>query len=284
MKLTGKKILIFGASGVIGRAILMKYAHEGADIIFSGGSKEKVLELEKVLLNESIKIKGIPVDVTSKNEIHNFFAEIGNIFDRVDIVIIAFGIYGGIGALSDIDIDEWKKAFEVNLFGTVSVLQETIPLLKKSKKGKIIIFAGGGEGPKLNLSSYVSSKAATVRMVETLAGELKPFGIDINSVAPGAINSQFTKKLIEAGPEKVGIDTYEEATKQMNGEIETVDPSRVAALAMFLADSDSDGITGKIISVPHDPWADFGKYKSEIIGSDVYTFRRIKPKDRGYEW
>jgi NAD(P)-dependent dehydrogenase (short-subunit alcohol dehydrogenase family) len=131
-------------------------------------------------------------------------------------------------------------------------------------------------------SAYAASKAAVVRFGETLAEELREFGVDVNCVAPGAMNTKFLDEALEAGPEKIGRAAYEQAVKQKkNG---GVPPERAAALCAFLASAASDGITGKLISAVWDPWEKLAKHKKELASTDIYTLRRIVPQDRGKSW
>jgi NAD(P)-dependent dehydrogenase (short-subunit alcohol dehydrogenase family) len=212
------------------------------------------------------------------------FKKIAKKHKKIDILVIATGIYGAIGKLHETKLEDWKEAVDVNLFGTVNAISNAFPIISKNNNSKIVIFAGGGEGPKPHFSSYVSSKAATIRLMETLAQELKEFGIEINAIAPGAVVSQFNDRLIKAGAKKAGDAAYKEALEQVKGERETVPPEKVAELALFLSTVDSGGVTGRTFSTIHDPWKSIAQFKKDLMESDVYTFRRIKPKDRGYDW
>jgi NAD(P)-dependent dehydrogenase (short-subunit alcohol dehydrogenase family) len=118
--------------------------------------------------------------------------------------------------------------------------------------------------------------------METLAEEVKADGIYVNSIAPGALNTRLLDEVLEAGPEKVGKSFYERALKQ---KAEGGAPlERGAELAVFLASAASDGLTGKLISAMWDPWESIPKHMADLLMSDVYTLRRIVPKDRGQSW
>jgi NAD(P)-dependent dehydrogenase (short-subunit alcohol dehydrogenase family) len=118
--------------------------------------------------------------------------------------------------------------------------------------------------------------------METLAEEVKTLGIDVNSIAPGALNTRLLDEVLEAGPEKVSKSFYERALKQKT---EGGSPlERGAELALFLASAKSDGITGKLISAIWDPWDRFPEHLDDLQKTDIYTLRRIIPKDRGMDW
>src|SRR5205823_2003331 len=120
-----------------------------------------------------------------------------------------------------------------------------------------------------------ASKAAVVRFGETLAEEVRDFGIDVNSVAPGALNTRLLNEVLAAGPQVVGTAFYEQSRKQST---DGGTPLEVgASLCVFLASSESDGITGKLISAVWDPWSDLPGHLDELTRSDLYTLRRITP-------
>jgi len=106
-------------------------------------------------------------------------------------------------------------------------------------------------------------------------------GIDVNAVAPGALNTRLTDQIVEAGPERVGEQLYKRAVQWQAG---GATPLEVGAdLVTFLASSESDGISGRLIAAVWDPWREFPSQRERIAASDVYTLRRIVPSDRGWE-
>ena len=133
-----------------------------------------------------------------------------------------------------------------------------------------------------NISSYAASKAAVVRLMETLALELQPHHIDVNAIAPGALNTRLVDEVLAAGPEKVGADFYAQNRKWK--EEGATSPALGAALAVYLASAESDGITGRLISAQWDPWAKLHEHRDELTKSDIYCLRRIVPEDRGKKW
>lgn len=283
MKLNGKTALITGATGTIGNAIARAFAREGCNLILCGLSKKKIEMLRKEFTSYKLaRISVVRVDVSNKKSLQSLFRKVTENFKIIDILVTTAGTYGAIGTIEQIEPEEWMEAVEVNLLGTFMTIKYALPYLRKSPRAKIISFAGGGEGSLPNRSSYVSSKSGVSRMVETLANELAP--IDINTISPGLVTSGLVDELIKAGPKRLGKKWYEEALKQKKGKIESVPPEKVAALAVFLASSESDGISGKNLSAIRDKWQDFPKHIKEIMKSDIYNIRRIKPKDRGYNW
>jgi NAD(P)-dependent dehydrogenase (short-subunit alcohol dehydrogenase family) len=104
----------------------------------------------------------------------------------------------------------------------------------------------------------------------------------VNSIAPGALNTRLLDEVLQAGPEKVGKSFYERALKQKAEGGSSLE--RAAQLAVFLASAASDGITGKLISAVWDPWEHFPEHLDDLQKTDIYSLRRIVPKDRGQSW
>ena len=171
-------------------------------------------------------------------------------------------------------------ALEINLFGVLLPCRAAIPHFKQNRRGKIVIVAGGGAtNPLPNISAYAASKAAVVRLMETLAEELRTFGIDVNAIAPGALATRMMDQVIAAGPQTVGQAFYNKNLKwKKEG---ATSPDLGAALAVYLASEPSDGITGKLISAPWDPWPNLHEHRDDLDRSDIYCLRRIVPEDRG---
>ena len=121
-----------------------------------------------------------------------------------------------------------------------------------------------------------------MRFAETLAVELRPYHVDVNAIAPGALNTRLLDELLAAGPEAVGQPMYERSLEQqVKGGVPL---ERGAALCVFLASAASDGVTGKLLSALWDPWRSLGDHRADLDGTDVYTLRRIVPADRELTW
>src|SRR5207248_10221184 len=172
------------------------------------------------------------------------------------------GVYGPMGPIDSIDWKEWEHAIQINLTGTVYCCRAFLPLLKQSSRGKILILSGGGATKPLPfLSAYAASKAAIVRFGETLAEELRDVRIDVNSIAPGALNTRLVDEVIEAGPEKVGRSFYEASLRQKESGGTPLEKG--AELCVYLASEAANGITGKLISAVWDPWPQFEEHRTD---------------------
>ena len=284
--LSGRIAIITGANQGLGREISKSYVTAGANVMLCARNYDLLekVELElKPLLGENQKIFIKKCDVTNENEVNALVHDTLDKLGGCQILVNNAGIYGPKGAIEDQDWDEWKKAIEINVFGSVLMCRALIPHFKKQNYGKIIQLSGGGATKPLpNLSVYATSKAAIVRFADTLAEEVRSFGIDVNAIAPGALNTNMLQEILDSEPEKVGEDFYNNALKQKNNG--GIPLTKGAELALFLASSASDGITGKLISTLWDKWKEWPEHLEELENSDAYTLRRIAGRDRGFDW
>lgn len=282
MKLLGRSALITGAGKGLGKEIAKQYVQEGASVFLCSRTRSDLeavqKELEKSLVEgQHIAIEA--VDVSDKKGVDALFEKVLETFPDLSILVNNAGIYGPFGPIEDCDWAAWKKAFEINVYGTVYPSRKAVEHFKKRGYGKVVNLSGGGAtNPLPRISAYAASKAAVVRFVETLALEVKEFRIDVNAIAPGALATQMTDLLLEAGPDKVGSAFYEKIlkVKQEGG----TPLEKGARLAVYLGAEESDGITGKLISAVWDPWNEFHESRDMLESSDIYTLRRIVPEDR----
>jgi 3-oxoacyl-[acyl-carrier protein] reductase len=284
--LEDKVAIITGANQGFGLEIAKNYVISGANVVLCARNESLLEEAKSTLQNFSVSqqsIHTLPTDVSKNDDVELVVKAAMDQFGRIDILVNNAGVYGPKGAIDAIDWHEWIYAIEINLYGSVLMCRAVLPYFKAQRKGKIIQLSGGGAtNPLPYISAYAVSKAAIVRFVETLAEEVREYLIDVNAIAPGALNTKMLNEILEAGPEKVGRIFYEKALKQKEQGGSPL--SRGAELAVFLGSSLSDGVTGKLISAMWDDWENFPHHLKELETSDVYTLRRIVAKDRGFNW
>lgn len=286
MKLKEQCAIISGANQGFGLEVAKQYVNEGAHVMLCARNAKMLLqaqkELQKIADGRS-QVLAQPTDVSKLDEVNSLVATTIKEVGKVDILVANAGVYGTKGPLEEIDWEEWSNSIDINLKGTVLQCRAVLSHFKKNRFGKIIILSGGGATkPMPFLSAYAASKAAVVRFAETLAEETKAFNIDVNTVAPGALNTRLLDEVLAAGPEKVGQHFYEQSLKQKQQGGTSLEVG--ASLCTFLASSESNGITGKLISALWDPWKKLPELLEELKKSDVYTLRRIVPEDRGLNW
>lgn len=280
-----RQALITGASQGLGLEIARVYVREGASVCMcarDASALDTAAAELRALAAPAQQVLAQTADVSDAADVDTLVSGALAALPDLSILVSNAGIYGPKGSIWDIDWHEWVRAIEINLLGSVLVARAVAPHLRARGGGKIIQLSGGGATTPLpGLSAYAASKAGIVRFVETLALELREDAVDVNAIAPGALNTRMLDEVISAGPEKVGEAFYQRALEQ--AEKGGTPLAKGAELAVWLASDQSDGITGKLLSAVWDPYREFDAHRQEL-DSDVYTLRRIVPGDRGMDW
>jgi 3-oxoacyl-[acyl-carrier protein] reductase len=281
---TRRRALVTGASQGIGFAIARALLMAGNDVAICARDAVALDAAATALRADfpNARVYSRTADVSREADVDALvdgtLAELGGL----DVLVANAGVYGPKGPIENVDWEAWCDAIRINLLGAVYCVRRSIPSLRASERGKIIILSGGGATKPLpNISAYAASKAGVVRFGETVAEELRSAGIDVNMVAPGALNTRLLDEILTAGPDVVGEAFYRSSIEQRETGGTPVEVG--ASLCAFLASRESDGITGKLISAPWDPWQRFGTERERLNG-DVYTLRRIVPEERGWSW
>ncbi len=282
--LVGRSAVVTGANQGLGRTIAEHLVRAGASVLITARGadllKQTATELKALAVLPSQQVLARVADVSKEADCNataiQAFAEL----DNPCVLVNNAGVYGPFGLIEDNDWGEWVRAIEINLFGTILMCRAFLPHMRAANYGKIVNLSGGGAtAPLPRISSYAASKAAVVRFTETLAEETRGTGIDVNAIAPGALNTRLMDDLIAAGPEKVGAAFFEKMTKTRDSGGTPLDKG--AELSVFLASAASDGISGRLLSAVWDDWANLPAQRDQLAGGDIYTLRRITPEDRG---
>jgi NAD(P)-dependent dehydrogenase (short-subunit alcohol dehydrogenase family) len=284
--LDGLVAIITGGGHGLGAAVAEHYVAAGASVMICGRSLAS-LEAIRAKLKPSLAagqaIEIMAADVTLPEQVDALIAETLKRLERIDALVNNAGIYGPMGRIDEVDWKEWIEAISINLMGTVYPSRAVLPHYFEQGRGKIINISGGGAtNPLPGISAYAASKAAVVRFTETMALEVKDRDIGVNAIAPGLLATRLTDQLLAAGPAKVGKAFYERVSRAIkDGGTPLAVPAK---LCVWLASAASDGVTGKLIAAVWDPYENFPQHLPELEGTDIYTLRRIVPKDRGMTW
>lgn len=284
MKLAGKRAVITGASQGLGRAIAQLFAKEGCNLLICARSPSDLESARREIVPQAEgNVLSQTADIAVAADVESLLATAQEKLGGLDILVCNAGVYGPKGEMDELNWEDWVSAINVNLIGTALCCRVFLPLLRTAARGKILLLSGGGATKPLPfLSAYAASKAAVVRFGETLAEELRPAAIDVNSIAPGALNTRMLQEVLDAGPEKVGEAFYNASLKQMAAGGTPLETG--AGLCLYLASEEGDGVTGKLISAVWDPWQEFHQRLEDLNKTDVYTLRRIVPGERGLGW
>ncbi|MEO6786974.1 MAG: SDR family oxidoreductase [Chthoniobacteraceae bacterium] len=276
------RILITGTSSGIGRGLAQRYCEAGHEVWGVARRDQAEFVLDRQRLGHSFR--ATRADVSRWDQLESWSREVQQAWGSADALICAAGIQGPLGPAMQLSAEAWSQNLNINLNGTFYTLLATHPLLlRATRRAKIICFSGGGStGPRPFFTPYAVAKGGVVRMVENLAHEWAGMPVDINALAPGAVNTRMTEEVIAAGPACVGEREHRKTVEQAKNGGTPIE--KVSAAIEFLLSPESDGISGRLISGLWDPLHLLPEKREELQCSDIYTLRRIVPEDRGLEW
>lgn len=267
-RLTNAGVLVTGAGRGIGKRLAIGFAAAGNRVGLLARSKAELdlahLEIEHAGGN-ALRIRA---DVTDYEQMTAAVDRMRVHYGDVHVLVCAAAIPGPVGPFADQSPKTWAEVIRINLLGVMNACRAVLPDMIQRRSGKIVVLSGpGATAARPNLSVYSASKAAVVRLVETIAEEIREHNIQINCMGPGGTYTHMTDEILRAG-DRAGWKETEEAieVRRTGGE----SPEKQIQLALFLASEDSNHISGKLIHVSDD-WK---KLRSENIHAEAYTLRR----------
>lgn len=283
-KLQSQVAVITGGGRGIGRAIAEKYASEGCHLALLARSLTELEETARAIRSRyDLPVFVASVDIGNEDEVRRGIDQILKEFKKIDVLVNNAGIIGPLGPLAEIGTREWEQAIRINVNGTFYCLKAVLPRMLERRSGRILnIASGAGVTPSPFFDAYAVSKAAVIRLTENLAVELKDSGVTVSAILPGAVNTRMFDEMLATGEEKVGPELWKSflARKAQGGE--TMESA--VELALRTVTDLAEVTHGRVISTKWDPWRTFSEHREAILSSDLFTMRRIIPKDRGFSW
>lgn len=274
-------VALTGSSTGIGRALAERLLARGHAVWGLARSDQSDFAAQ-----HAGKFFAVRCDVGVWTEVERTAAEIAKTWPHIDALICAAGVQGEIGRALAADPRRWSETVRANLDGTFHALRAFDALLARvpaPRRAKVVCFSGGGATkPRTRFSAYGVAKTGVVRLVETIAEEERGRAYDINALAPGAINTRLTDEVLALGPGVVGAAEFAAAQKQKASGGQSLE--RALDCVEWLISPASDGITGRLIAAPWDPWPTLDARRDELASSDIFTLRRIVPEERGKKW
>lgn len=283
--LEGLKAVITGASRGLGAELAIAFRRAGADLLLVARTARALDRVGDDLADEpGGLVVTVDADVATDDGARRVIDAARSAFDRLDVLVNNAAVQGPIGPAWDNDWEAWRAALEADLFGPVRLCRLAVPWMAQGGGGSIINLAGGGAtGSRPNFSAYAVAKTGLVRFTEVLADEARPLGVRVNAVAPGVLPTDMLREVRKAGAAGAGEKDYVAAHRALAES----DPGvfrAPAGLCVFLASAASRDITGRLISAVWDPWRDLPAHAADLAAGDIYTLRRITPKDRDKPW
>jgi 3-oxoacyl-[acyl-carrier protein] reductase len=241
MKLKGRVSIVTGGARGIGKAIALTLVREGVKVAIVDFDQEGAIALKNEIEKKGGEAIAIPCDVSKSADVKIMVDQVKHAFGRIDILINNAGIIRR-GTIETVTEQDWDKVIEVNLKGTFNCCKAVVETMKSQRYGKIVNVSSiaGKMGDITSAPGYGPSKAGIDALTKTLARQLAHYGINVNGVAPHAIETEMSAQWSE------------ERRKEIIASIplgRLGKPEDVAEAALFLVSEEASFITGEIIDV-----------------------------------
>ena len=232
-------VVITGAGQGIGAAIAQRFAGQGANLALVDVNPEQLRQLADSLPGAAGEVLQLTANVADKAQVQQLVATILAKFGGIDVLVNNAGIIRD-NLISNISEQDWDEVLDVNLKGAFLCCQAVFPTLKQQRSGKIVNIVSRAWLGSIGQANYTASKGGLVSLTRSLALEFARFQINVNAVAPGAIDSPMTRGLPDEARERL-------IRMQPTGKMGKVED--IAAAVTFLASDDAEFITGQVLHV-----------------------------------
>jgi len=244
--------LITGASQGIGRVLAITFAGAGDDLVLAARTEEGLTETAAVARDQGVEVLVVPTDVSDPAQVDRLAKQALDEFGQVDVIINNSGIGGPSGPMWELDLEEWRQTFAVNVDGVFLVTRSLLPHMLERGSGSVIIIGSiTGKRPLAGRTPYAATKTALIGLTRTLAVEAGPHGVRVNLISPGFVAGPRLDWVIKSQAEVRDISEAE-ARAEMEAEAalqRLTQPEDVARAALFLASDDSTAISGADLNV-----------------------------------
>jgi 3-oxoacyl-[acyl-carrier protein] reductase len=243
LALTDRVALVTGGSRGIGRAVVALLASCGAHVAVNYVRDESAATATVEMARaHGIKALAIQANVARVDEAERLIQQTIEHFGKIDFLICNAGIWEG-DAVESISEELWDKTLDINLKGTWSVCRAAVPWMKKQQYGRIVIVSStAGQRGEANVSNYAAAKGGQISFTKSLGPELAGFGINVNCVAPGWVETGMTKDVVD---DKARLEAINKSIPV--GRMAT--PEEIAGPIVFLCTSWADHIIGEVLNV-----------------------------------
>lgn len=212
-----KTIMITGATSGFGRAIAVKFAQNGYNLIVTGRRKERLDELEKELIQNKVKVLSLNFDVRNRSEVGSVIQKLPVEWKNIDILVNNAGLAAGLSHIDDGDIDDWDRMVDTNVKGLLYVTRAVAPLMVARNQGHIFnISSIAGKDVYENGNVYCASKSAVDSLSKAMRIDLLKNNIRVTNIAPGMAETEFSIVRFKGDKEKA--DAVYKGVKALSAE------------------------------------------------------------------
>lgn len=242
MELKGKTALVTGGSKGIGAAIAIDFAESGADVALTylPGEEKEVEAVVKTIEAFRGRVREYPIEIADFDEVHQLVQKVVSDFGHLDILVNNAGVNWD-GVVWKMTEEQWDRVIDVDLKGTFNTIHAVAPIFKEQKGGKIVNIASiNALRGRFGQANYAAAKAGVIGLTKTVAREMGKYGVNVNAVAPGLVETEMAKKL----PEELYNRSIAETVLGRIGQ-----PEEIAYLVTFLCTEKARHITGEVIKI-----------------------------------
>jgi 3-oxoacyl-[acyl-carrier protein] reductase len=242
-QLENRVAIVTGGSRGIGRAVVLRLAELGANVVINYRNDRSAAEAAVAEAQRTgVQAIAVRAEVSKLAEAQQLIAATEARFQRVDLLICNAGIWEG-GPVDEISEELWDRTMEINLKGTWTACRAAIPLMKRQRFGRIVIVSStAGQRGEANVSNYAASKGGQISFTKSLASELAAFGINVNCVAPGWVDTDMNDEVFADSARMTSI-----LSTIPLGKVATAD--EIACPIVFLCTDWAQHITGEVLNV-----------------------------------
>jgi NAD(P)-dependent dehydrogenase (short-subunit alcohol dehydrogenase family) len=248
----GKVVLLMGAGSGQGRVAGQLYAQEGATVVMADVSPAVEEAFQEISSGNGTRGFSAITDITNKDQVKELADRTVEEFGKIDAAVAFSGVVQDAGQITELPEEEWDRVLTINLKGHFFFAKAVAPHMQRQKSGRIVLIASfWGRKGYAYYAAYCASKAGVISLAQTLAEEMAPYDVTVNSVAPGMIETAMHQKALHEEAEKRGV-SYEEFRDSEWAKIplgKAGDPEDIVHAVMFLTSDEAKYITGASLDV-----------------------------------
>lgn len=257
MRLKDRVAVITGGGKGIGKAIALAFAAEGATVVAAASTLAKLQETAEQARSMGGKAKAIQTDVSDEKQVQRLMEETVKEFGRIDILVNNSGIGGPASRVVDLSLDDWNRVLAIDLTGSMLCAKHALKYMIPRKSGVIVNMgaeggrAGDGRSGYPLRSPYCCAKMGVIGLTETLAVEVGPYNIRVNTISPAAVKGERLINVFKGRAEAGGVP-FDELWNKLTANYalgRITEEREVAAAAVFLASDESSAITGQTLVI-----------------------------------
>jgi NAD(P)-dependent dehydrogenase (short-subunit alcohol dehydrogenase family) len=246
-----QRVLVTAGASGIGKEIAIAYAKAGAKVCVCDINATAL----DFMADDIPGLKTIVCDISKRSDIEHMVPSAIAALEGLDVLVNNAGIAGPTAPVETVDPDHWEAVMGVDVIGTFHVTRLSIPALKRSPAGSIIVMSSlGGRFGYPNRSAYCTAKMGLIGFAKTLSRELGQYNIRVNAVAPGAVGGDRIEHVLQgrAEADHKTLEQEKEAAMSIQSIKRFVDPKDIAALILFLTSDAGKSISGQVLPIDND--------------------------------